>query len=162
VKFTGSEACKACHPAEFEKWKASRHSHAYDTLVHHAKKPSLRQFDGECIVCHTVGFGFNTGYVDEQRTAHLKDVGCENCHGPGSLHVANPNDKRFLSSQSPWKSQPNDRLMNPDGTFNENVVKAVDAVCVKCHDLDNDPKFRLEPYWPKIEHGKNNAGAAKK
>jgi hypothetical protein len=24
--------------------------------------------------------------------------------------------------------------------------------CLECHDLDNDPHFKFEEYWPQIEH----------
>ena len=27
-----------------------------------------RQYDGECIVCHTVGYGVKTGYESEEKT----------------------------------------------------------------------------------------------
>jgi len=38
-------------------------------------------------------------------------------------------------------------------TAAENQVYArVFETCYKCHDLDNDPHFRLEAYWPKIVH----------
>ena len=25
-------------------------------------------------------------------------------------------------------------------------------VCSKCHDIDNDPQFDLDAYWPKVVH----------
>jgi hypothetical protein len=30
---------------------------------------------------------YDSGFISEQKTGHLKNVGCENCHGPGSKHV---------------------------------------------------------------------------
>src|SRR5262245_1056961 len=83
--YVGSEACKDCHKHAYKVWKDSGHAHAYQTLVD-AKRPSLRQYDGECIVCHVTGFTYKGGFTDEQKTPHLKDVGCESCHGPGSEH----------------------------------------------------------------------------
>src|SRR6185312_9998287 len=81
----------------------SKHSHAYQTLVD-AKHPSLRQYDGECIVCHTVGFGYKSGFTDAIKTPHLENVGCESCHGPGSLHAKNPNDLEWQARMNqPWR-----------------------------------------------------------
>lgn len=161
VIFVGSDACRTCHVQETKAWAESKHSHAFDALVKYAKKPDLRQFDGECVVCHTVGFQHVSGYMDEGRTPHLKDVGCENCHGPGSLHAQNPFDRAYRADMSPWKSSPDDRLTGPDGKYNDKVLIKIDAMCQKCHDTDNDPKFRFEQYWPKIEHGKKTVVTGK-
>src|SRR5262249_47546024 len=90
--FIGSEACKKCHEAAYAVWQKTPHSHAYQTLVD-ARRPALRQFDAECIVCHTVGFGYQGGFTDADKTPKLKDVGCESCHGPASEHKKHPNDE---------------------------------------------------------------------
>jgi Cytochrome c554 and c-prime len=162
VEFVGSNACQNCHKEDFAIWQHSKHSHAYATLEHEAKKPSLRQFDGECVVCHTVGFTFNSGFKSEQLTPNLKDVGCENCHGPASLHVAAPNDKNYYPDLSPWKSKPTDRVMLADGKYDNSLLLKIDSICQKCHDTDSDPDFRFEKekYWPQIKHGKKPAPAA--
>src|SRR5262249_20213513 len=60
--YVGSERCGDCHDKAYEVWKNSDHNHAYQTLVE-ARRPSLRQYDGECIVCHTVGFGYTSGFT---------------------------------------------------------------------------------------------------
>jgi hypothetical protein len=146
ISFVGSLRCQTCHPAEYAIWEKTKHAEAYPALVG-AKHPSLRQFDNQCIVCHTVGFDYQEGFLDQKRTPHLMGVGCESCHGPGSAHVANPRNDKFRATQSPWKAKPGDAL--PE----KSVLSRVDAVCQKCHDTDNDPHFRFEQYWPKIAHG---------
>jgi hypothetical protein len=30
---------------------------------------------------------YESGFTSEEKTGHLKNVGCENCHGPGSEHI---------------------------------------------------------------------------
>jgi hypothetical protein len=142
--YVGSQKCKACHTHAYDVWMKSGHAHAYETLVTKAHRPSLRQFDGECVVCHTVGFGYTGGFTDEPRTPHLKDVGCETCHGPGSLHVKDWENPSLRAAMNPLKAKPGE---NP-----RVVANRIDASCQKCHDTDNSVHFNFEKYWPKIEH----------
>jgi hypothetical protein len=144
--YIGSEKCGKCHEHAYEVWKTSDHSHAYKTLVD-AKHPSLRQYDGECIVCHTVGFGYKGGYRDADHTKYLKNVGCESCHGPGSLHAKNPENEE-------WKAR-----MNYHWRGKKDKNRAIELFCVTCHDIDNDVTWKHEdnydPFktkWAKIIH----------
>jgi len=82
LRYMGSESCKACHKNEYQKWKRQAHADAYATLE---KVGSA--YDPECVVCHVVGMRYESGFVTPERTAGFKDVGCENCHGPGSEHI---------------------------------------------------------------------------
>jgi hypothetical protein len=82
LEYAGSKTCRLCHDYEYDKWKPQGHAKAYATLV---KVGS--QYDPECIGCHVVGMDYKGGFVSESQTAELKDVGCENCHGPGSEHI---------------------------------------------------------------------------
>ncbi|MHC4633874.1 MAG: multiheme c-type cytochrome [Planctomycetota bacterium] len=82
LRYSGSEACKNCHEYEYSKWSTKKHAHAYETL----EKVSS-QFDPECVVCHVVGLEYEGGFVSVEQTSHLKDVGCENCHGLGTEHI---------------------------------------------------------------------------
>jgi 2',3'-cyclic-nucleotide 2'-phosphodiesterase (5'-nucleotidase family) len=178
LAFVGSDKCQACHPNEFKIWKDSKHGHAMDALEKYAVRPGLRQFDGDCVQCHTVGFRYQTGYKNETETPNLKHVGCESCHGPGSGHIANPNKKEFLANLSKWKTKPDDRLP-PKETLEklggakageaapvelepaaQRVLSAVQTRCMGCHDQENDPKFDLNKYMPKIWHSGFKAPAA--
>jgi hypothetical protein len=134
-EFVGSQRCKSCHSSAYEIWEKSDHAKAYKTLVE-AKHPSNRQYDGECIVCHTVGFMYDSGYRNEKDTPKLINVGCESCHGPGSEHAKNPNNAQLQAEMNPWKG--NKRLIEMN-------------LCIKCHDPDNDVHWSFGK-WKKIEH----------
>src|SRR5262249_3702664 len=134
-EYVGSDRCMKCHESAYEIWKKSPHSHAYQSLVD-AKNPSNRQYDGECIVCHTVGFTYASGFRNEKDTPTLLNVGCESCHGPASQHVKNPNNAGLREALNPWKHD----------------VKRIEIdLCVKCHDPDNDVHWSFDK-WQKIIH----------
>jgi hypothetical protein len=141
--FVGSDACKGCHKKAYEIWKKSGHGHAYQTLVK-AERPSLRQHDPECIVCHTVGFGHTGGFKGAEVTEKLKNVGCESCHGPGSIHAANKNNVEWQKRVNPWRHLPVAQRKN-----------AMDQMCQKCHDIDNDVTWMhggFDRKWKLIAH----------
>jgi len=82
VKYSGSQSCSTCHDYEYEKWSHNAHASAFATLERVGS-----QYDPECVICHVVGMKYQSGYISEQKSSHLKNVGCEICHGPGSEHV---------------------------------------------------------------------------
>jgi hypothetical protein len=148
--YVGSEKCKSCHHEAYKIWKKSPHSHAFAELVT-AKRPSLRQFDGECVKCHVVGFEHLSGYTNMTATPKLENNGCENCHGPCSIHVdkKNPN----------WNNPRLLKLMNPYATpIKETPAQRkvrllnLDTSCQKCHDIDNDVHWNFPKKWDKIKH----------
>lgn len=145
--YVGSEACKKCHQREYDIWKASPHARAYQTLTQ-AKRPALRQFDGECVICHTTGFDHTGGYTSEQATPRLTDNGCENCHGPGSLHVKGDRTPKMLALMNPYKTQPNETEAQKTLRINR-----LDLSCQKCHDIDNDVHWSIKKWVEgKIAH----------
>jgi hypothetical protein len=82
--YVGIERCTVCHKEERNFWNRTGHAKAYATLVNQNK-----QFNLDCVSCHVTGYeqpgGSTVTFVDQ-----LKDVQCETCHGPGSLHVKTP------------------------------------------------------------------------
>jgi hypothetical protein len=79
--------CNVCHRTTHAEWAGTAHAGALETL-----KAIGQGQNAVCLPCHTVGYGFATGYKDEATTPHLAGVQCENCHGPAADHVANPLD----------------------------------------------------------------------
>jgi Cytochrome c554 and c-prime len=146
--YVGSARCMTCHKAAYKIWQGSDHAKAYKTLVD-ARNPSLRQYDGECIVCHTVGFGYKTGFESVPKTAFLTDVGCESCHGPASEHVAKPNDKAIHKAINQFKWQ---GAGQPTAAQEDVRRLKIDRACQKCHDLDNDNDFQFNLKWSQIVH----------
>jgi hypothetical protein len=141
-EYAGSQACKSCHKHAYKVWEDSAHSHAYQTLVD-AKRPGNRQFDGECIVCHTVGFGYRTGFQNDSSPAVLRSVGCESCHGPCGLHVKNKDDEDLYPIINPWRAKANETAKD-----REKRMLAIEAMCQRCHDQDNDVHWNFDK-WEK-------------
>src|SRR5207237_8926649 len=84
-RIAGSEACRDCHAAEFEKLLSSRHAQAWETLV--AEETHVDPF---CQTCHTTGYGMSGGFQSRSKSADRVAVGCESCHGPSQAHVEKP------------------------------------------------------------------------
>lgn len=90
ASFIGVEECTNCHDEERKVWDGTPHSHAYKTL-----QDDFKEYNLECVSCHVTGYdkpgGSTVTYVEK-----LKDVQCEECHGPGSLHAKTPNKKGLI------------------------------------------------------------------
>ncbi|MFH1615089.1 MAG: multiheme c-type cytochrome [Planctomycetota bacterium] len=84
LEYIDSGACGICHEHRYnnEMWSKRKHSRAFATL-----EKVGSQYDPECVICHTVGMEYEQGFVNEIQTPEFKNVGCENCHGPGSEHM---------------------------------------------------------------------------
>jgi hypothetical protein len=122
IHYIGSKSCQPCHQYSYDKWSTKAHAHAYATLERVGS-----QYDPECVVCHVVGLEYETGFVSEETTDHLKNVGCENCHGPGSEHAASDGTEQL--------SEP-----KPD--------------CTACHTPDHSAEYlgNEQRYFEKIIH----------
>lgn len=88
--YVGIEACSACHISARKVWDSTAHARAFETLVAQHKEYNL-----ECVGCHVTGYekpGGSTVTVN----ANLRDVQCEQCHGPGEAHAKNPGMKGLI------------------------------------------------------------------
>ena len=145
--FVGANSCKDCHARVYEKWESTPHGHATETLT---RLDPPRQFDPECISCHTTGWSpqeyipYETGYRSLTETPLLTSNGCENCHGPGASHVA--------AEQARGAQRDLTLIEELRAELRLTKSTAEIQVCRKCHDLDNSPDFDFDTYWPKIEH----------
>lgn len=96
--YVGSETCGECHPAQFEAFiKDSKKAKSFLSVQRMAAKLTPDELK-ECFSCHTTGYGKPGGFRSEQETPHLKNNGCEVCHGPGSLHVESEDPEDLITS----------------------------------------------------------------
>jgi len=118
--YVGSKVCGECHQSQYETFlKYAKKAHSYKSVEKMKKGLTPKEIKG-CYRCHTTGYGEPGGFVSEEATPHLKNLGCETCHGPGSLHVE-----------------------SEDG---EDIIAEVDVKsCSRCHNKERVAAFRYKP-----------------
>ncbi len=151
--YVGSEKCATCHEESYRVWRKSKHAQAWKSLFPPYSDPA-RNHDPECISCHVVGwhpteyFPYRTGYLNENETPNLINVGCESCHGPGGEHVRAEMGSDRARQEAAYEavrvtlSEANPQTGDP----------ITQKACYSCHDLDNSPDFDFDSYWPDVEH----------
>jgi hypothetical protein len=117
--FVGSAECAYCHKPAVELWSGTRHAGAWATL-----EKANKQFNRDCIGCHLTGWNEPGGAV-LTANEHLRDVQCETCHGPGSLHV-----------DADGKEKPKSMVLNPPQ----------DLCASRCHTPEHSDTFDYTPY----------------
>lgn len=118
--FVGSATCEACHPLAGQAWRKTKHFGAYAALAAQGK-----QYHLDCVACHLTGWQQKGGVCHVADFAGFEHVGCEACHGGGSLHVTT--------------------------TKKEDIDRTKDGqVCLRCHDHENSPHFDYATYAPQL------------
>ena len=85
--YVGSDACKHCHEREYNSFMTyAKKSKSFNSIERVRKGLTAEEVQG-CYYCHTTGYGKPGGFVSPEKTPHLKNAGCEVCHGPAGFHV---------------------------------------------------------------------------
>jgi len=81
-----------------------------------------------CAACHTTGLerGYDLTSDAYQTTWAEETVGCEACHGPGSLHLETPDKPYGMTGAS-------ESLMPVSGRESRTVLQAELTMCAACH-----------------------------
>jgi hypothetical protein len=114
--YIGSEACKSCHEPAYTWWRDTKHGRAYATL-----EKLHKEFNLSCVGCHVTGYN-QPGGSTVTHVENLKDVGCENCHGPGSTHAKEPARKGLVARDTS------------------------EATCTSCHTREHSDRFVYEAF----------------
>ena len=148
-QYVGASACADCH-SEVAKgnphvvWMSSRHGHAYwrlgaDWALFLGRlRPQYADLedpitDDRCLLCHVTGRQDDNALFAASFRAE-EGIGCESCHGPGSLYV----DPEIMGDR--------DAFLAAGGRIPD------EATCGSCHRRSEN--FDYAEYWPKIAHGK--------
>ncbi len=102
-EYIGAKKCKKCHLKSFKSWETSGKAKSMDSLKPGNKADVKSKYgldptkdyttDGNCLACHTTGYGKEGGYalVEDEKAAKkmeaLAGIGCESCHGPGGTYI---------------------------------------------------------------------------
>ena len=122
--YVGMEACRDCHAEAFDIWERTPHSRAYWTLEIVSKNYNL-----SCVACHVTGYQ-RPGGAEVVQNQGRRDVTCESCHGPGSLHIA---------ARTPAARRASIRLQVP-----------AQFCATECHTPEHSDHFNYETYLPRI------------
>jgi len=146
AKYTGVYACGSCHKGammgfQYSKWRMSGHARAYavlgtETAYGIAEKKGLKEIPQRskvCLKCHTTAYHDGAGGALESYALY-EGVGCEACHGAGSVYSqeAIMMDKRSAKAAG----------------LNE-VTK---ETCLTCHEKAHNKTFDFDEAIKKIAH----------
>lgn len=139
-KYIGAAKCKMCHmkPATGEQyniWAKGPHAGAMKTLAGEESKKIAAEMgiadpttDPACISCHST-----VGSVDAKLIASAKmdeGVGCESCHGPGSMYKGAS------------------IMKNRDLALSKGMIMPTEEVCKTCHN-EKSPTYKPFNYAEK-------------
>lgn len=115
--YVGSQTCASCHGSAMSWWRGHGHGRAYATL-----ETRHKNFNLSCVGCHVTGY-LEPGGSTVTHVENLRDVGCESCHGPGSMHVASPTEAAVDVTRDPRESR-----------------------CRSCHNPEHSDRFDFATY----------------
>ena len=150
-QYVGVAKCKPCHNspnkgAQFKIWSESEHAQAYTVLASEEAKKIAKakgianpQKDDKCLKCHVTGHGQPATMFDA--AFKIEDgIGCETCHGPGSVYKNMKTMKDLYAGTQDAKAV--------------GFIVPKEADCKKCHNLESPTykEFKFTEAWKKIAH----------
>lgn len=152
-QYVGSGECRACHLGEahgnpYLRWISGRHASAYWRLATDwalflaLQRPYFQDMenpreDHRCLLCHATAAQEPDALFAETFKVG-EGVGCEACHGPGSLY------------RDPGVMSDREAFLAAGGRIPD------EATCQSCH--RNPEQFQFEEWWPRIAHGESVGG----
>ncbi|MGC8641302.1 MAG: multiheme c-type cytochrome, partial [Isosphaeraceae bacterium] len=146
AKYTGSQACGACHDAreqgsQFSRWQLSKHALAFASLATPegfaiAAQSGVKgdpQSSMACLKCHgTAAHRPAGGMLDSYSV--LEGVGCESCHGAGSAY------------------SPEEVMKDKARAISAGLLKIDKTTCLSCHEQAHGKPFDYETALRTIAH----------
>lgn len=149
-QFVGAKKCKTCHKKElignqYGVWQEGKHAGALQTLkgekaLEVAKQKGITvppHEAPECLKCHVTAYAEDPSKIAKAPLDHEEGVGCESCHGPGSLYKKKKTmaDRAKSVAAGMWE------------------VDKDDDICAACHNQDS-PNAPAEGYdFAKLREG---------
>ncbi|MCK4304959.1 MAG: cytochrome c family protein [Candidatus Eisenbacteria sp.] len=141
--YLGATACKICHKketkgAQYTKWLASPHAHAYQTLLTDESKKICKKLGikeapeaaGKCLKCHVTAYGVKAELLGKKYDK-TEGVSCESCHGPAA----------------DWKKP---HMKDPETAAKLGMIKPDDEkMCMGCHN-EESPTYKPFKYKEKL------------
>lgn len=153
AEYVGSSKCLECHFAGGHgdpglTWLSGHHAGAYWRLATDwagflaTQRPQYKDMESpieesRCLLCHVTGWQ-QPGVLRQAGWERSEGVGCEACHGPGSLYI----DEAVMSDRETFLAA-------------GGVVPDVET-CKQCH--RRPPGFDFAARWEKIAHGPEAEG----
>ncbi len=143
AQYVGAAKCKMCHMSkargdQWGVWQKSKHAGAYNVLATDAAKEVAKkagiegnpQESAKCLKCHVTAY--DAPASAKAATLTLEEgVGCEACHGPGSLYKSMKVMKDLTAGTQDAKAV--------------SYQKGEEATCKKCHN-ETSPTFKSFNY----------------
>ena len=143
------EACKDCHPAQFEEWQSSMHAYAADDPIFLAlnelgQEETAGELGDFCVKCHApmalaegaTTDGLNLAEVPQ----HLKGITCFFCHTVDAVEGEHNNPLRLADDLvmrgeygDPIESNAHGSAYSPLHDLNN--VSESSKLCGACHDI---------------------------
>jgi hypothetical protein len=152
AQYVGSQKCKLCHKNkergdQYDIWENSPHARAFSVLataeaLETAKKIGLEgnpQQSAACLQCHVTAYE-ESAAVKDTTLSQEEGIGCEACHGPGSLYKTFTIMKALAAGKQDAKEV--------------SFSLGDDQTCLKCHNTASPTykPFQFEQFFKRISH----------